>query len=70
MRRNGFAVNQERSERGVIAVGVPVRSTVGEVLAGLSVSMPSVRYEKERLPFLVATLRSAAQALEAEIAAL
>jgi DNA-binding IclR family transcriptional regulator len=67
VRRNGFAVNHERSERGVVAVGVPVRSSAGEVLAGLSVSLPSVRYEKERLPFLVATLRAAAVALEAEV---
>ena len=51
----------------MVAVGVPVRSTTGEVLAGLSVSLPSVRYERERLPYLVATLRSAAQALEAEL---
>ncbi|MBO2463232.1 IclR family transcriptional regulator [Actinomadura violacea] len=67
VRRNGFALNQGRSERGVVAVGVPVRAPEGEVVAGLSVSMPSARYEKERLPALVATLRSAADALERDL---
>lgn len=68
IRRAGFAVNQGRSERGVTAVGVPVRDPGGVVIAGLSVSIPSVRYEKERLPALVAALHRAAGSIEAELA--
>ncbi|WEH39198.1 IclR family transcriptional regulator [Streptomyces sp. AM 2-1-1] len=67
--RNGFAVNQERSERGLVAVGVPVRDQGGTAVAGLSVSMPSVRYDPHGLPSLVATLSGAARALEADMAA-
>lgn len=67
--RGGFAVNQERSERGLVAVGVPVRDEDGGAVAGLSVSMPSVRYEPRRLRSLVATLDAAARALEADLAA-
>lgn len=64
VRRSGFAVNQGRSERGVVAVGVPVRDGEGAVLAGVSVSMPSIRYDKSRLPGLVAALNSTAAAIE------
>lgn len=67
VRRNGFAFNQDRSERGVVAVGVPVHGRDGKVLAGISVSMPSVRYDKERLKLYVATLRTAACAMEDEL---
>ncbi|MEU5626593.1 IclR family transcriptional regulator domain-containing protein [Streptomyces tendae] len=67
LRRNGFAVNKERSERGLIAVGVPVRDRDGTALAGLSVSMPGVRYEPGRLQALVATLETAAHALENDL---
>lgn len=67
VRRNGFAVNQGRSEHGVVAVGVCVHAPDGEVVAGLSVSMPSARYEKERLPALVGTLRTVADALERDL---
>ncbi|WP_404795695.1 IclR family transcriptional regulator [Streptomyces tendae] len=67
LRRNGFAVNKERSERGLIAVGVPVRDRDGTALAGLSVSMPGVRYAPRRLRALVATLEAAAHALEADL---
>jgi DNA-binding IclR family transcriptional regulator len=68
VRRNGFALNQGRSERGVVAVGVCVRAADGEAVAGLSLSMPGARYEKERLPMLVGTLRTAADALERDLA--
>ncbi|MEU4658925.1 IclR family transcriptional regulator [Streptomyces sp. NPDC023723] len=68
-RRSGFAVNRERSERGLVAVGVPVRDPGGGAVAGLSVSMPRVRYEPRRLRSLVAALEAAARALEADLAA-
>lgn len=68
VRRNGFAMNRGRSERGVVAVGVGVRVPGGSFGAGLSVSLPSVRYEKERLPVLVSTLREGAAAIEHDLA--
>ncbi|MDF6041005.1 IclR family transcriptional regulator [Streptomyces sp. JH14] len=68
LRRNGFAVNKGRSERGLVAVGIPVRDRDGAALAGLSVSLPSVRYDPHRLRSLVATLNAAAHALEQDLA--
>ncbi|MFI1564232.1 IclR family transcriptional regulator [Streptomyces sp. NPDC020490] len=68
LRRNGFAVNKERSERGLVAVGVPVRDRDGTAVAGLSVSMPSVRYDPHRLQSLAATLAATAHALEKDLA--
>ena len=67
VRRNGFALNRERSERGVVAVGVPVHAPSGEVSAGIAVSMPSVRYDKEQLPRLVALLKSVAGDVEHDL---
>ena len=69
IRRNGFAVNSERSERGLVAVGVVVHGADGTALAGLSVSMPAVRYDPHRLESLVATLSAASRTLEAALAA-
>ena len=68
IRRNGFALNEGRSERGVVAVGVPVRDAGGAPRAGLSISMPSVRYDRNQLPSLVAALGFAAKAIETELA--
>ncbi|MFE5393398.1 IclR family transcriptional regulator [Streptomyces sp. NPDC056568] len=68
LRRSGFAVNRERSERGLVAVGVLVRGRDGTASAGLSVSMPSVRYDPQRLHSLVATLETAAHSVEEDLA--
>lgn len=67
IRKNGFALNDGRSERGVVAIGAGVRNPAGEIVAGLSVSMPSVRYEPRRLRSLVAALRFAAGAVAADL---
>lgn len=69
VRRNGFALNRGRSERGVVAVGVPVRGPGGESIAGMSVSLPSVRYSKDDLPKLVRILQSTAEALKNDLLA-
>jgi len=69
VRKAGFAVNQDRSERGVTAVGVGVRDPVGEVVAGLSISMPSVRFDLVRLGAVLQLLRAAAQGVECDLAA-
>lgn len=68
IRAAGFAVNHGLSERGVVAVGRPVRKVDGEAVAGLSISMPSVRYDPRRIPSLVAVIGQSAAALEAELA--
>jgi DNA-binding IclR family transcriptional regulator len=67
VRGNGFAVNDGRSERGVVAVGVPILGSGDGPVAGMSMSMPSVRYERTRLPGLVATLKAASAALRADL---
>ncbi|MFE4451812.1 IclR family transcriptional regulator [Streptomyces sp. NPDC056796] len=68
LRRDGFAVNQGRSERGLVAVGVPVHDRDGTAVAGLSVSLPGVRYDPHRLQSLVGVLRAAAHAVEEDLA--
>jgi DNA-binding IclR family transcriptional regulator len=63
VRRNGVAVNLERSERGLAAVGVPVRDAADDTVAAVSLSMPTVRYEPERVGGIVAALKAAAKAI-------
>jgi DNA-binding IclR family transcriptional regulator len=59
VRRTGFALNVNRSETGLVAIGVTVPSDGGELFAGLSVSMPTTRYDERRVDRYVAALRSA-----------
>lgn len=64
VRGAGFALNDGLSERGVVAIGVPVRGLDGSTQAGLSISIPTVRYDRNQLPTLVATLQRTAGAIE------
>ncbi|MFI9626730.1 IclR family transcriptional regulator [Streptomyces sp. NPDC052042] len=60
VRRSGVALNLERTERGVVAVGCAVKDRAGATTAALSVSMPSVRYSPRMLKPLTAALTAAA----------
>jgi DNA-binding IclR family transcriptional regulator len=69
VRRTGFALNLQRSEQGLVAIGVVVPTPGKEPFAGLSVSLPSVRYEERRLDEYVARLRAASSRVAHELAA-
>jgi DNA-binding IclR family transcriptional regulator len=67
VRRRGYAVNSEESERGVRAVGVCVRSATGQAVAAAAVAVPSVRWPKRRLTELAAPLAATAVRITAAL---
>lgn len=67
VRRNGYAMNDEESERGIAAVGVPVRDPDGQTLASLAVAMPAARCPRTRAPELAAMLHAHAEAITAAL---
>ena len=67
VRASGLAVNQGRSERGVVAIGRAVRDSTGRALAGITISMPSVRYQPAVLPRIDAALRACAEGITARL---
>jgi len=67
VRRQGFAVNAGRTESGVTAVGRAVRDENGRAEAAVSVSMPSSRFSRDRLPEIVATLALTARDIEDQV---
>jgi len=68
VRRVGYALNLERSERGLAAVGRAVLDAEGDPVAAVSVSMPTVRYRKERVSQVLAALGAAAEAVSRALA--
>ncbi|MFD5315264.1 IclR family transcriptional regulator [Streptomyces sp. NPDC127098] len=68
VRRSGVALNLERSERGVVAVGRGVTGPDGDPVAAVAVSMPSVRHSPRRLKEVVAALTTASRAISAALA--
>jgi DNA-binding IclR family transcriptional regulator len=68
IRRQGFAVNDQRTEAGVTAIGRALRDAAGVPVAAVSVAMPTARYDRTRLPEWVALLTATASAIERAVA--
>ncbi|MBA8825034.1 DNA-binding IclR family transcriptional regulator [Saccharopolyspora lacisalsi] len=58
VRDHGYSLNIEGSEAGVSAVGACVYGTAGSALAAVSISTPSARFDKQRIPVLVRELKA------------
>lgn len=67
-RRCGFAINLGRSEKGLAAIGVALPRHAGSLFAGLSVSLPSVRYDQQHVEWYVSVLRSTSIQVARELA--
>lgn len=67
VRERGFALNDGRTEKGIVAVGRALRDGAGGV-AAVSVSMPSTRFSRERLAPLAREAARTVRAIERELA--
>jgi DNA-binding IclR family transcriptional regulator len=63
VRRHGVAFDDEEIEVGLRCVAAPVRDDSGELVAGLSVSAPSDRYDDEWIPILRETAAALSTAI-------
>jgi len=66
VRRRGFAINKDRTETGVTAIGRGVRIGT-RTDAAVTVSMPTVRFREDRLVDIVSALALAARAIERDL---
>jgi DNA-binding IclR family transcriptional regulator len=53
IRRDGHSLSREELDEGATGIGVPVRDDTGAVVAGLSLSGPSNRFDDRALPRLI-----------------
>lgn len=49
VRRNGYSLDDEEYQSGVVCVGAAIRESSGAVVGAISVSMPQMRADRERL---------------------
>lgn len=70
IRGSGVALNLEDTETGVSALGTCVHDSRGEPLCALTISMPTARFDKERIPELVRELAGAVARAEQDVALL
>lgn len=69
VRKRGYALNDQRTEDGVTAIGRVVRDPSGVPLASVSLALPKARFTRELLPIRVAAMSAAVSRTESDLAA-
>ncbi|MBC1144634.1 hypothetical protein FSG19_021485, partial [Escherichia coli] len=62
-----YGEDNEEQEEGLRCIAVPVFDRFGVVIAGLSISFPTLRFSEERLQEYVAMLHTAARKISAQM---
>jgi len=63
----GFGQDREEFDDHIRCVGIPIFDRLNQVVAGLSISFPTFRYDEAREPELVAMLRDASRDISARL---
>jgi DNA-binding IclR family transcriptional regulator len=66
VRDRGFALNDGRTEKGIVAIGRAVNDAAGAV-AAVSVSMPSIRFSRDRMAGLSREVARTVAAIERDL---
>jgi IclR family acetate operon transcriptional repressor len=69
IRKRGYALNDQQTEAGLTAIGIPLPDPDGHPTAAVSISMPAVRYNRDKLSTLLAALSTTAAKIEQTLAA-
>jgi DNA-binding IclR family transcriptional regulator len=69
VRRTGFALNVERSEAGLVAIGVPIAWVGSGIFAGISIVRRLTEHDPRELDRYVSALRAASAALSRDLRA-
>ena len=62
-RNNGYALDYEESTPGLCCVAAPVYDAQGQIVAGMSISVPNIRFTDERRIQLLDLIRTQANSL-------
>lgn len=67
VREQGFAQDNEEQEQGLQCIAVPVYDRFGQVIAGISISFPTIRFGEECLSYYVELLKTAANRISEQL---
>lgn len=63
VRRQGYALNEEEETKGIHGIAAPVFGHRGEVVASICITIPSYRYEPDKLNLYAGAVMEAARAV-------
>jgi IclR family acetate operon transcriptional repressor len=66
VRRNGYAIDREEFQPGVICIGAAIRDQAGAVVGAISASTPTMRASEDHIALMRSEVVAATRALSAE----
>lgn len=67
VRRNGFAIDREEYQPGVICVGAAIRDLTGAVIGSFSCSLPTMRADEKELQSIETEVKETAEIISANL---
>lgn len=67
IREQGYAEDYEEHEAGICCVAAPIRNMSGDVTASISIAVPKLRFQEERLPYLQKLVIEAAREISSHL---
>lgn len=67
IRQQHYALDNEEQEEGIICLAVPVYDRFAKIIAALSMSLPTVRFEPHKLPEFIQLLHKAGKKLSEQL---
>lgn len=67
VRKNGYAYSASERGEGISAISVPLRNFKGEVIAALTISGSSIRYNEESVPRYIKLMKETAAEISARL---
>lgn len=59
VREQHYAEDREEQELGLRCIAVPIYDRLGHVIAGLSISFPTIRFDEQQLEYYIRLLKAA-----------
>ncbi|PVX39208.1 IclR family transcriptional regulator [Pasteurella langaaensis DSM 22999] len=67
VRQQHFAEDNEEQEPGLRCIAAPIYNRFGRIIAGVSISIPTIRFEEKKLPYLVNLLQIAGKNISEQL---
>lgn len=67
IRKCGYATNEEEEAEGIHGVAAPIFNLAGEVVGSVAVSIPSYRFQEDRMNFYADAVKSAAKSISSRL---
>ncbi|TNH03996.1 DNA-binding transcriptional regulator KdgR, partial [Pasteurellaceae bacterium Phil11] len=67
VRSQHYAEDNEEQEPGLRCIAAPIYDRFGRIIAGLSISLPTIRFEEDKLQHLVGLLQQAGKNISEQL---